>query len=92
MEKLKKYLPFLMFSCRKTSELIDKSEILPLKFHERLILKYHNTICKTCHHYKKQSKIIDATFEKFALQQLEEKEFSFEKKTNIIKVLEEIEN
>lgn len=92
MERLKKYLPFLMFSCKKTAELIDKNEILPLKFSERLILKYHNTICRTCHHYKKQSKIIDNTFEKFAMQQLNKKIISTKTKTNILKMLEELEN
>lgn len=90
MERLKKYLPFLMFSCKKTSELIDKSEVLPLNFKEKAILLYHNTICRTCHHYKQQSKIIDNTFNKLAMNIELEKKLSHNKKSNLIKILDEI--
>ncbi len=80
-----------MFSCRKTSELIDKSEILPLNFKEKAVLLYHNTICKTCHHYKLQSKIIDNSFQKLAMQIEQEKILSQDKKSNLNRILNEID-
>jgi hypothetical protein len=58
MDCLKKYLPYLLYSCKKISELIDKDdEVLTLK--EKVILLYHGTLCRSCYHYKSQTKRID---------------------------------
>jgi hypothetical protein len=62
MEKIKKILPFFLYSCKKVTELINKKEIVALSFREKFILLYHNAICRTCTHYKKQSDIIENTF------------------------------
>jgi hypothetical protein len=90
MERLKKYLPFLMFSCRKTTELIDKKSVLPLAINEKIILFYHETICKTCHHYKNQSQLIDATFEKMYQEKNPSSKLSIEKKELIIEKMKEL--
>lgn len=63
MERLKKYLPFLLYSCRRVSIIISKdNDEITLK--EKLILFYHGTICRTCQHYKIQSSILDKTISK----------------------------
>ncbi len=59
MEHLKRILPFLLYSCKKVTELINKKEIITLTVKEKIILFYHNTICKTCTHYQKNSATID---------------------------------
>ena len=44
----RKYLPYLLFSCKRVSAIIS---INPHEqsFKERLILGYHKFICKACH-------------------------------------------
>lgn len=63
MERLKKYLPFLLYSCRRVSEIISKDDA-EVTSKEKLILLYHGTICRTCQHYKIQSGIIENTISK----------------------------
>jgi hypothetical protein len=93
MEKLKKYLPILIFSCKKTSELINKREVMPLSINERFILFYHNIICKTCNVYEKQSTIMENILLKsFKNKGKEHLQLSQEKKNTIIKILDEINN
>jgi hypothetical protein len=87
MEKIKKYLPILMFSCKKTSELINKREVMPLSINERFVLFYHNIICKTCNVYKKQSTIMENILSK-SFENKENVKLSQEKKESIIKVLD----
>jgi hypothetical protein len=87
MESLKKYLPLLMFSCKKASELINKSEVFELSFREKFILFYHNTICRTCHHYKKQSAIIENAFKNSFKKNRQPQTLSEESKLKIIENL-----
>jgi hypothetical protein len=63
MEHLKKILPFLLYSCRRVSEIISKDDD-EITFKEKLILLYHGTICRTCQHYKIQSGILENTISK----------------------------
>jgi hypothetical protein len=60
MEHIKKLLPFLLYSCKRVSEIISKDDD-ELTFKEKSILLYHGTICRTCQHYKIQSSILDKT-------------------------------
>lgn len=88
MERLKKYLPFLMFSCKKVSEIISKDDE-DMNFKEKMILVYHGTICRTCQHYKIQSAIIDNTLSE-SLKKSNESKLSETKRTEIISVLKSI--
>ena len=63
MEHLKKYLPFLLYSCKRVSEIISKDDD-EINRKEHLILLYHGTICRTCQHYKIQSEILESTISK----------------------------
>ncbi len=92
MDNFKKYLPWLLFSCKKTSELIDKSYETNLSFAEKATLFYHKTACRTCYNYKKQSKIIDNTFEKYAFEIKSNQEMSSNKKENLIMLLNQFED
>jgi hypothetical protein len=63
MERLKKILPFLLYSCKRVSQIISKTDD-EVTFKEKIILLYHGTICRTCHKYKIQSTVLDKTLSK----------------------------
>lgn len=88
MERLKKYLPLLLYSCKRVSEIISKEEgEIVLK--EKLILLYHGTICRTCQHYKIQSGILENTISK-SLEIKSESTLSEIKKKEIVTLLKEL--
>jgi hypothetical protein len=88
MDRLKKYLPYLLYSCKKISELIDKDdEVLTLK--EKVILLYHGTLCRSCYHYKSQTKTIDDAIIKSFDVSTTNPQLSEEKKISIIKIISE---
>lgn len=56
---MKKILHFLMLSCDKATQLIEKKLLFDLSFREKIQLKMHKSICDACTTYEKQSKIIE---------------------------------
>lgn len=88
MERLKKYLPFLLYSCKRVSEIISKEED-EIIMKEKLILLYHGTICRTCQHYKIQSGILESTISK-SLGIKKESTLSDIKKKEIVTLLKEL--
>jgi hypothetical protein len=90
MESLKKYVPLLLFSCKRTTELINKREVSSLSFQEKLILLYHNSICEVCQHYKLQSHKIDTIFSNSFIEMQTLKKLSSEKKDNIIRKIKDL--
>jgi hypothetical protein len=63
MIELRKYMPYLLFSCKRVSAIIsvNRSE-RNLKQH--FILSYHKFICKACHNYQYQNAIIEESLSK----------------------------
>lgn len=59
---MKKILHFLMLSCTKATELIEKKTLFNLSALENFQLKLHKSICDACTNYENQSKIIDDVF------------------------------
>lgn len=88
MERLKKYLPLLLYSCKRVSEIISKEEE-EIVLKEKLILLYHGTICRTCQHYKIQSEILENTISK-SLEIKSESTLSEIKKKEIVTLLKEL--
>jgi guanylate kinase len=86
MINFRKYLPFLLYSCKRVSEIIskDKSE-RTLK--ERLVLSYHEFICKACHNYQIQNDLMDNSLANTKAS-TETATLSSQKKSEIIKLLE----
>ena len=62
---MKKLMNYLMLSCKKATELIEKRSILILSWKENIQLKVHTKMCDTCTNYQKQSKEIDVILEKY---------------------------
>lgn len=56
---LQKIMNILVNSCKRTTELIDKQEIMPLSIKEKMQLQMHKSMCKTCNAYEHQSKFLD---------------------------------
>ncbi len=88
MERLKKYLPLLLYSCRRVSEIISKEEY-EITSKEKLILLYHRTICRTCQHYKIQTEILESTISKSLAIKIESS-LSDIKKKEIVTLLKEL--
>lgn len=61
---MKKLMNFLMLSCKKATELIEKKSVFGLSWKENIQLKVHTKMCDACSHYQKQSKEIDNLLEK----------------------------
>lgn len=88
MEHLKKYLPLVLFSCKRVSEIISKDNE-NLSFKEKAVLVYHGTLCRTCQHYKIQSAILDQTIAR-SLQYNAGNQLSEAKKSAIIQQLKKV--
>lgn len=79
---MQKIMNRLVSSCKKTTALIDKQFLTPLTPKEKMQLKVHKSMCKTCTAYEHQSKVIDTLINKL---------FNGEPKTNV-KLPEEKKN
>jgi hypothetical protein len=79
-------------SCKLTAELIDKQAIMPLTTKDKLQLKLHKAMCKTCTAYEHQSKLIDRMISNLFTQDnsSEKLKFSEENKANIIKEINKL--
>lgn len=53
---------WLMLSCRKATELIEKKLLIKLSFKEKIRLEMHKSMCSACTAYEKQSKKMDELF------------------------------
>jgi hypothetical protein len=56
---MKKLMNYLMLSCKKATELIEKRTLVRLSFKEKVQLRMHKSMCDACTTYEKQSKKID---------------------------------
>lgn len=58
-KNMRKLMNFLMLSCKKASELVDKRTVVNLSMKENMLLHMHTAMCNGCKTYQKQSKILD---------------------------------
>ena len=49
-------------NCRKYTRCLHKSEIVPLKWYEILLMKYHYFICKLCKIYTFENQLLNQKF------------------------------
>lgn len=57
-------MQWLMLSCRKATELIEKKLLVKLSSREKIQLKLHKSFCDACTAYEKQSKLIEKLLSK----------------------------
>ena len=57
--KMIKMMNWLMLSCIKSTELMEKESIVGLSRKEKLQLRLHTSMCDGCRAYQKQSALID---------------------------------
>lgn len=82
MINFRKYLPYVLFSCKRVSAIISINS-LERTSKERLILSYHKLICKACHNYQYQNNTIEEALSK-SLKKDSSLKLSDEKKAVII--------
>lgn len=56
---MKKLMNWMMLSCKKATELVEKQALLGLSPKEQLRLRLHTSLCDGCTAYQKQSLLID---------------------------------
>ena len=61
---MKKLMNYLMLSCKKATELIEKRSLVRLSFKEKVQLRLHKSMCDACTAYEKQSRKIDELLHK----------------------------
>ncbi len=86
---LKKIMHFIILSCRKASELIEKKQLFKLSFREKIQLNMHTSICDACARYEKQSEQLNQMIKEYLDQELKRKDDKENKglKDKIIKSL-----
>ena len=57
-------MQWIMLSCKKATELIEKKLLTKLSFREKVQLKMHKSLCDACTAYEKQSKLMDELLSK----------------------------
>jgi len=62
---MKKLMTYLMLSCWKATELIEKKIGFSLNPMEKTQLFLHTSMCNACRNYEKQSKSLDQILYKF---------------------------
>lgn len=55
---------WIMLSCKKATELIEKKLLAKLSFKEKVQLEMHKSFCDACTAYEKQGKLIDKLLSK----------------------------
>lgn len=50
---------FLMLSCKKATELIEKKSLFKLTLAEKVQLRMHISVCDACKDFEKQSGMLD---------------------------------
>lgn len=80
---------WLMLSCKKAAELIDRKSVTRLSMIERWQLSFHLRMCNVCSAYEKQSSVIDQTAQKFHRIKPTGKHLPEPAKSKIIKALKE---
>ena len=56
---MKRLMTYLMLSCRKATELIEKKASFSLNPIENMQLFLHTSMCSACRSYEKQSRFLD---------------------------------
>nr|WP_276902662.1 hypothetical protein [Pedobacter kyonggii] len=56
---MNKLMNWMMLSCKKATELIEKKSLVDLSAKEKIMLKLHTSMCDGCSAYQTQSLLID---------------------------------
>lgn len=78
---------FLFYSCKKATELIEKSKVLHLDPIEKSRLAIHVSMCDACRTYQQTSDILDRKLSEHLHQQTETEADIEEKKEALLKKL-----
>jgi hypothetical protein len=80
----------MLYCCEKATELQEKSLLVRLNIQERIGLKFHLALCKSCRLYVRQSVLIEKGLERLFSKEIETPQsLSAQAKERILKSLEE---
>ncbi|AWV98472.1 hypothetical protein [Arcticibacterium luteifluviistationis] len=88
MKILKRIMSYMLLSCQKATQLIEKRKIHNLSWQEKILLDSHLGMCKACKGYEKQSETIDQLFEHHHQSTDDSAELSDKEKDELIKFLQ----
>jgi len=78
-------------SCKKSTELVEKSKITSLSFKEKIFLRLHLTMCSPCSNYNVLSHQLDKLIKNGLEQEDSSETISETRKQEIIKLVNNIE-
>ncbi len=81
----------MLYTCKKATELLEKSRLVGLSPMEQISLRFHFAVCKPCRVYKQQSAIIEKSLDKLFSQKLSDQTaetLSPQAKERILKALD----
>lgn len=77
-----------MVNCLKYTRYLHKSELMPLRWYEKILMQYHYLICKWCKKYTKENEEINNYIKSHLEHQLSENEKEIEQqKQELLKKL-----
>lgn len=76
-----------MRGCQEITELVERSKVSRSSIGERLAIRMHNSICKECRQYFKDSALIDKMLSSKRFRDMREYKFSSEEKEKIKAIL-----
>lgn len=86
---MRKLMNYIMLSCKKATELIEKRQVNKLTIAEKLQLKMHTSMCEACSAYEKQSLTLDKAIKQWiGSKKKPQEKLSEEAKTRILKKIE----
>ena len=77
-------------SCKKSTELIEKSKINTLNFKEKVFLRLHLAMCSPCSKYNKLSDQLDSLIQKGFEKEDSTETISDKRKQEILKLVNDI--
>ncbi len=88
---MKKVITVLFLSCKKATELTEKQNVTELAAIERIQLWMHNSMCKACSSYARQSAVMNKALRKWVDKKEKPKKVTLpeEVRKEIIKEIEE---
>lgn len=76
-----------MKGCQEITELVERSKASRLSIGERLAIRTHNSICKACRQYFKDSALIDKMLSSRRFREMREYQFTQDEKEKIKAIL-----
>ncbi len=62
---MRRFMNYMMLSCKKATELIEKKQVVKLSAKETIQMKMHTTVCEACRSYQNQSFLLEKALDQW---------------------------